>query len=539
MDKIRAVICEDEARIRRGIERLISGFQGWEVIGTFSDGALLLEAMEDQPLELDVLVTDVKMPNVGGVELIKKLNQTHSVFSVIISGYEDFEIVQEALREGASDYILKPINRKKLETRFHIIREKVSASRKTNQQSAQNAQETKDLTYTKQVQLLNEMMLKSEMETADLEWTELFPAGKFVLLNASVDNLSFNKNIFTDSDWKTWIFAIENIIGETSQQFSNEKHKNCWWWRGEKSSYWFLLWFPEEEKDQFDLTAGFAEVLQRNLQSYTPLTFSIAFEHYFNELALLPSMREKILSLMQLRIIRGSNRIYHPALLTEIHNESKNDTSKNIYLEIQKIVVSIEKLELETVEKKLNILFNELKKLASPEAVQKSIRFYLFRVIVYLFKDDNRGYEFLYPIFLKLKNTSDFEQLKSDIISWTKDVINEKQSVDFHLNQIDKAKYWIQQNIADSITISKIAEEVYMNPTYFCEVFKKQTGETVLDYVTRVRIEKAKELLTQTNLKIQEISEHVGYKDAKYFSKLFHQYTGELPSKYRNIYHIK
>ncbi|WP_183041063.1 response regulator transcription factor [Salipaludibacillus neizhouensis] len=535
MNRVKAVICEDEARIRRGIVRLIDGFDGWEVVGAFPDGEPLLEEIEDKKIEFDVLITDIKMPNMGGIELIKKLNHTHSILSVIISGFEDFEIVQEALREGAIDYILKPIDRKMLEKQFRIVREKVIDKIELDRHLVEVHSEAKELTYTKQVQLLSEMVLKNDIDLSNMEWTRKFPAGKYMLINTSLDNLSYKKNIFSDKDWETWIFAIENIIDETLESFSKREENNVWWWRGEKSSYWFLLHFDEEDINYEDQSKGVVKHVKKNIQTYTPLTFSFALEDYFNDLSVLPAMRDKILSLMQLRMIHGGNRVYYPAFLSEIHKESKGKTSQKIYLEIQKLVLSIEKLDVQDVERKFPDFFSELKKLESPEAVETTIRFYLFRVIKYLFKDDNRGYEYLYPIFIRIKNISDFEQLKFEVITWTKNVINEKMSVDSSLNHIDKAKYWIQQNVSESITISKIADIIYMNPTYFCEVFKKQTGETVLDYVTRIRIEKAKDLLHQSNLKIHEISEEVGFKDTKYFSKLFKQYTGELPSKYRNI----
>jgi two-component system response regulator YesN len=84
-----------------------------------------------------------------------------------------------------------------------------------------------------------------------------------------------------------------------------------------------------------------------------------------------------------------------------------------------------------------------------------------------------------------------------------------------------------------NITIEKIAREIPMNPTYFCEYFKSQTGVTILDYVTKTRLEKAKELLVTSDLKIYDIAEQVGYADTKYFSKLFKKYYGEVPSKFK------
>jgi two-component system response regulator YesN len=98
---------------------------------------------------------------------------------------------------------------------------------------------------------------------------------------------------------------------------------------------------------------------------------------------------------------------------------------------------------------------------------------------------------------------------------------------------IQTARQWIDSHLSESITIEKIASLVYMNPTYFSEFFKLHTGETVLNYVTRKRMEKARVLLYASPMKIYEIANSVGYTDTKYFSKLFKKYYGELPSKYK------
>lgn len=99
---------------------------------------------------------------------------------------------------------------------------------------------------------------------------------------------------------------------------------------------------------------------------------------------------------------------------------------------------------------------------------------------------------------------------------------------------IELATQWILENLGETITIEKIASKVFMNPTYFSEYFKRKTGETVLDFVTKKRMEKALQLLQSTNIKIYEISLVIGYSDTKYFSKLFKRYYGVLPSQVRH-----
>jgi two-component system response regulator YesN len=133
------------------------------------------------------------------------------------------------------------------------------------------------------------------------------------------------------------------------------------------------------------------------------------------------------------------------------------------------------------------------------------------------------------------KRSPNFKVLRNNLKDWVQKVFNilEKMNQNKMVDPVEAAKKWILNNFGENITIDKIAREVHMNPTYFCEYFKNQTGETVLDCVTKVRIEKARELLLSTDLKIYDISQIVGYSDTKYFSKLFKKYFGDVPSKFK------
>lgn len=100
---------------------------------------------------------------------------------------------------------------------------------------------------------------------------------------------------------------------------------------------------------------------------------------------------------------------------------------------------------------------------------------------------------------------------------------------------IDLALGFINSNYAGDLTLKKIAEVVYMNPNYLCDLFKQETGTFFSDYLTKVRIEKAKELLsTRMELKSYEVADLVGYKDARYFSQVFKRYIGVSPSEFRD-----
>ena len=124
--------------------------------------------------------------------------------------------------------------------------------------------------------------------------------------------------------------------------------------------------------------------------------------------------------------------------------------------------------------------------------------------------------------------------LKENTKQWIIRMMEKIQSLmDNQPGSIQQAKEWIDANLGNNITVKKIADHVYMNPTYFCEYFKGITGVTVLDYVTKKRLEKAKELLEVPDIKIYDISASVGYHDSKYFSQLFKKWQGYSPSQYR------
>jgi YesN/AraC family two-component response regulator len=99
---------------------------------------------------------------------------------------------------------------------------------------------------------------------------------------------------------------------------------------------------------------------------------------------------------------------------------------------------------------------------------------------------------------------------------------------------IGEAKAYMQENYAKNISLNDIAERFYVNPFYFSQLFKKKTGTTYQKYLTELRMKRAEVLLRDTDLKVYEICEQVGYTDTNYFSKLFERSTGRKPSAFRN-----
>ena len=98
---------------------------------------------------------------------------------------------------------------------------------------------------------------------------------------------------------------------------------------------------------------------------------------------------------------------------------------------------------------------------------------------------------------------------------------------------ISNARHYIDEHLAEDISVSSIAESLYITPNYFSRLFKRITGEGCNEYIVRKRIEKAKSLLETTSIKTGKIAMMVGYRDTNYFSLAFKKHTGKSPTKYR------
>ncbi|MFC5732291.1 helix-turn-helix domain-containing protein [Cytobacillus gottheilii] len=542
MQNIRTIVVDDEARIRRGIERLVKSFgEEWEIVGTYSDGREAYENIINNHIHVDLVITDVKMPEMDGLSFIRELKKSHSFFAFFISGFDDFQYLQSAIREGAVNYILKPIDRKQFRSELDKVKEKIMNKRKEQHELEVVYKKASLVTYTKQVQLLSEMTWMDHTDVSMLNWDNEFPNGKYRLAYISVDQAEAKNKQLQSREYDVWNFAIENIIEETLMHQLQDDQVRRWWWHNGKYNYWLLLNENSKESDfSFSETAyQVLNIVQENINIYTPYTVSIAVGNEFEDIRQLLSNKNKLLSLLQFRIIQGGNHIFRSDLIKNELEKSSKGIPPSIYIRAQQIMHWIEQENNKKADEALQTFFDELDHLSSPSLVEEALH-YLFIKITNLWMDKD-GYcvepYILTEAMNMMKYATSFDHLKEETACWIIGMMNKIQSLsNKQPDSIQQVKKWIDEHLGENITVKRIADLVYMNPTYFCEYFKNNTGITVLDYVTQKRLEKAKELLEIPDLKIYDISDAVGYHDTKYFSKLFKKWHGNTPSQYREAF---
>lgn len=539
MQTIRTLIVDDEARIRRGIERLVlSCGEGWEVVKTASDGREALDYFHETNGAVDLLITDVKMPEMDGLTLIHEAKKSFSFYPLLVSGYDDFQYLQTALREGALDYLLKPVDREQFRSRMAEIRTIVSEGRYQRQKRGEMERDAEKHRKARQIQTLSYITSMDIDMTSLGYWVDDFPRGQYVLLAVRMDTMPVKTRSYKPGDWKAYFYALENIMGEVLDNHFGSSDRQGWCWRGGEAEFWMLLYSPDSELEWEEATFELASKLRSSIQTYTPFSVSVAYGDPIEDLYLLPEAKRQAVGLMNYRLLHGGNRIFR-----QERSEAEGDAvqtgtpDKELAAALRKLKLGVEQGQAEEARECSRRLFELLDRMDSPERLQKTARNAMLLI-------HSAGLENLsgYAISLSIEeelhkaeraaNLQELKRVVNDLLERILEDIGQARESGSR-KPIDQAKAWMTEHLDQEITIKKIADQVYMNPTYFSEYFKQQTGETMLDYLTGLRIERAKTLLDDQKLKIQDICGLIGYQDVKYFSKLFKQRTGMTPSKYR------
>lgn len=535
MEAIRTIIVDDEARIRRGIGRLLSTCEGnWEVVAVLSSGLEALEYMDQSHGDIDLLITDIRMPDMDGLTLVKEAKRRYTFYPVMISGYNDFEYMQTAIREGAVDYIMKPVDREQFRRRMKEI-SAIILQNKRNRLHLHKME--RELKLTRQTQMLS-YVTSAGLDMGRLGyWVEDFPKGLYVLLYISLDPVPVKSRSYTSKDWEAFDYAMENIIIEVADRMQEqyEGRMEKWCWKGGDSDYWVMLHSngnpeaTEIEQSASDLSAS----IRTAIALHTPFSVSVSYGNRMEDLYMLPEARQRSLSLMNYRLLYGSNRTFHDDMADWAVERMDSELAHFAH----RLRAVAEQANTEEAAALSQQFFQRLSQISSPMTIQYAVQNAYIQI-------HSVGIEYVsgdtVPVSLEkgiqsLSRAAHLHVLKKELDTLILDVISlvrdSRQSGS--LKPVEQAKAWIIAHLGSDLSIKSIADRVYMNPSYFSRTFKMQTGVTVLDYITNLRMERAKELLTDAKHKVSDVCSLVGYQDVKYFSRQFKQRYGETPSKYR------
>ena len=518
---LKIFLVEDEIIMREGIKKNIDWEkENFEFVGDAGDGELAYPLIiQKKP---DILITDIKMPFMDGLELSRLVKaELPDIKIIVLSGHNEFDYAKEAIDIGITEYMLKPVTSVKLLEALHKVEKAVLDEREKNAAKSRTDEETKFFRKLVSGSMSVSLLLK-EGRALGIE------------LAASAYNLLLLQ-LFAGKDVDESHARIEQL--KQGFEALRERYPIAFVNLG-REEFWFLL----KETQEYPL-----EVLEKELKiALETLVGTQQQTEYFGILGRRVERLGDIGICYQTadkefahRFLKTRNRIYD---VTEMTDAALDIESLNLSQTDRKVFEQFLSTGLKSdIEDFIEVYFEKIG--------NKNIQSMLFRqyvvmdiYIIVISFSQKMGYKKqelveLYGdenVFVKVSDS--VERTKSylkKLLELTID-LREKVSTNKYDKILKQAKEYIEENYNQyDISLNAVAASVGLSPNHFSTIFSQELGETFIEYLTRVRMEKAKELLRTTSKKSTEIAYEVGYKDAHYFSNLFKKTQNCTPREYR------
>ncbi len=533
------IVADDEPFIRRSLIQVFNWQEefGIEIIGEASDGQEAYElCMELQP---DILFTDIMMPLLGGLEVAEKLKAGQCrTRIIIISGAQDFSYAQSALKVNAEGYILKPV---KLPELREVFQEVVSRLRGEKDQQMDVEQLRRQMQT--HMPLIREKFLQNWVAGLYRDEGELWekiryfqlpfkPGGILTAAVLQLDDYQSAVNKFSEDDKQLLYFSIQNIISECLEHPSGGVS-----FAASENEFMIIFGPDEDASPGGGAITGYCEKIIGSIHEYLRLDASIGVGRACTRVSELEDSYKDALAALVHTFYTGSRSILY---IKDIQPGTETLQSAFFYKFHARLMNELKAGHTGQVMELLEKLFDRL---AAPklqidyvQSICAEMIFTSARALYELDEDIELVLQDRLTIMDTLYRHRNLSGLKTYVLSLFYDLSAYMAGKNSSRNSktINRIKAIVQAGYAQELSIARIAEEVFLTPNYISLIFKKETGETLTDYITRIRIDKAKELLSTTDLKVMEISELVGYENPHYFSTVFKKSVGVHPLKYRS-----
>jgi two-component system response regulator YesN len=539
---MKALIVDDEFHIRRGVRTSVP----WEDLGVWeveeaADGSRAIALFDEHAP--DIVVLDINMPGQNGMEVARHIRDSGSAAQIIfLTGYDDFPKVKEAITLQASDYLLKPVSYSEL----------LQALQKASLQVSETRRETgyvDDLkmrlnTYKRAAvdQLLLDFLQRRRSYRESAEFftdTGIMQGGGNThgFFCIDIDDYEGMVGKASERDRQLYLYAYRKLAQEVME---SELHANggtnaisCGYVLNLSESR-LLIWlrFAEGLDESARADAALLRVatrLQEAYRSYLRMSVSIGISGTSSSLERLHELHKEAVKAAEFRAVLGLGRIIPVHLLEPPGISGQKLLAKELFVLGELRAGS--GIEFEGI---LEDWIAELTQVPLPEARMIAAQLVVYGARVYAEQAGDQlpdvqetlsalaGCETIGALadFMRSFITTLFERIRS----------TKKRPV---IKVIEQAKVWIREHIGEEISLQMLAAALHLNPYYVSRLFKQETGETYLEFTTRLRFERARELLSGTPLKMHEIAGQVGFPDANYFSIAFKKHQGVSPTDFR------
>ena len=535
---LKVFLVEDEVVMRNGIKNNIPWEQeGFEFVGEASDGELAYPLIKKE--KPDILITDIRMPFMDGLELSRLVKkELPQIKIIILSGYNEFDYAKTAINIGVTDYLLKPISSAKLLEAVKKVADMI-------EKEQDNARLIKRYEKEMEENILQEKhKLWGALASNRLSTMELLEKGQRLEID------------FTASAYQVFLFKLmqegdSTGCSEELNRASEKVNELAGSWEHVLSfdrspeGWAFLIKGESEEEVQSTYLETRKELLEL-VDSYPKVEYFGGIGNVVHRIGDIQTSYKEAARAFSSRFFLDANQIADSAEMVKMQTEQdgKIDVSKMLSKKREHELVErfLKNGTTEEVDSFLDELFQNIgeqncKSLLYRQYVVMDLFFCATDFLGNLEMTTESLPEECRDINQIVEKAGNAENLRYQIgILFTETMqLRDSHSKKKYSKLLEDARAFIDENYKhDEMSLNTVAAQVNISPSYFSTIFSSEMGQTFVEYLTHVRLEKAKELLMCSNMRTAEIGYEVGYKDSHYFSYIFKKVVGCSPKEYRN-----
>ena len=529
------LLVDDEILVRDAIRENIDwGKLDCELIGDCENGKQAVEFVKTH--EVDIVLTDILMPYMDGMELSHFLHDNYpDVLIVIFSGFGEFEYAKKAIQYNVSEYMLKPVTAMELTKVIENMKEKLDSRKKEQRkmesltQVSQDYHKNANVIRSKALDCLVKCTREVQVSLDELERMGItFQAASYRVAVFDIDTYSEMYQMDMDKQQESALMAF--VLFNVGDEIVVQEKAGVVYQEGNNRVC--IIFAGNRTKEFSESIHRICHEIQKKVKEVIGLETSIGIGSWVRSLYELIYSYRLAAKAIDYRYLLGGNLLFDM-------EEKKTDNSIFLINDLETLTEAIKSGDRRHMEETLGQIETEIKS----ALVEKSYAcIYLQQVIraigntcQSLSEEPEKIIAQREALLKAVTEQRTFSQAAALVEKYAQEVFDELQELNSSSGQRQGmlAMDYIQKNYMDpGLSLNSICSYLNISTSYFSTIFKEMTGETFIEVLTRVRMEKAKELLENTTMKNYEIAEKVGFSDPHYFGISFKKITGKTPTEY-------
>lgn len=525
---LKVIITDDEVQILKGLRMKVNWEEeGFQIVGEASNGQDTLELL--QTIDVDVVITDIRMPIMDGIELAKRCQEEFPNIKVIVlSGYSEFDYVRRAMQEGVKDYLLKPVDPDELLEILHKVSKEIEEEKRIEIESARirwlansRLQEVQEqfLLYLVRDEWLEIPMIQERLKQIQLEDLGKYNI-KVQFLTVEVRGSENNPDLLKER----WI-SFQMLCKEIAK---NRLGTYCFY----NPNYGNVIHFLNTINSEYPhSTQSLINDIQKNVKSYLNLETVIGVGSVVTGLREFKNGYIASLFSWSQSQLGSVSQVIDEKILEEGVFQFSDDLER-------KLTNAIEGVDLIKFQEHLYSMLGETIKqsLMSFSFLANRVLFLLSSLVKKYGIETKEIQHTIWKCQQGIWEMNSQSKVRDYLIQLAKEII-EKVRVKRYSNGklvIESILHYLNEHYASEISLTSLSSLFHINSAYLSDSFKNHVGQNFSEYLVNLRIEKAKQFLNDKELRIIDIAYLVGFSNSSYFSTVFKKHVGKTPIEYRN-----